>query len=103
MPARSGRGRSPTSGTAHEEVFLGLSAALLLRQPNGAGRHLGHDADGTGQRFVVEGGEPGWSPFGDEIVYDCGGPDHPIICAVHPDGSDPVRSFEDAGFPVVQP
>jgi Tol biopolymer transport system component len=61
------------------------------------------NADGSDQHFLTEGGEPNWSPHGDEIVFDCGGPEKAIICAVHPDGSAPVRLFEEAGFPAVRP
>ena len=60
-------------------------------------------ADGSNQRFLAEGGEPNWSPHGDEITFDCGDAQSAIICAVRPDGGDPIQLFGDAGFPAVRP
>ncbi len=61
------------------------------------------NADGSDSHFLVLGGEPNWSPHGDEITFDCGDAETAIICAIHPDGTDPVHLFDDAGFPVIRP
>jgi len=60
-------------------------------------------ADGTGERYLVEGGEPNWSPRGDEITFDCGDAENAVICTVRPDGSGAMTLFGDAAFPAVRP
>ena len=61
------------------------------------------EADGSDPRFVVEGGEPNWSPDGEWITFDCGDSERAVICAIRPDGSDLVRLFGRATFPVLRP
>jgi Tol biopolymer transport system component len=61
------------------------------------------NADGTSPHRIAEGGEPNWSPDGRYIVFDCGGVERALICAVRPDGSDLVRLFARAGFPALRP
>lgn len=61
------------------------------------------EEDGSNARFVATGGEPNWSPDGEWITFDCGDAERAAICAVRPDGSDLVRLFGRATFPVLRP
>lgn len=48
------------------------------------------NADGTGQRQLVDGDDPNWSPTGEFIIHSMGGFDHPpnpALGIVRPDGS----------------
>ncbi len=60
-------------------------------------------ADGSGARFIAEGGEPNWSPDGQWITFDCGHAEQAVICAVRPDGTGLVRLFGRATFPAIRP
>ncbi len=46
------------------------------------------NADGTGQRKVVSGDDPNWSPDAQTIIHSLGSPSGPVLGAVAPDGSN---------------
>ena len=69
----------------------GTRLVFHSERPEGAGLWV-VDADGSGERFLTEGGEPRWDP-GPLILFDC-----PVSseqpgrgCIVSPDGSSPTE------------